>query len=84
MEMKLSDILARLKVPGLIESNKRHTIAEKISSVLNVPIQPNQVLFKENTISLSVAPVIKSAITMKFSEIQEVLKKEGIVVNVIR
>ncbi|MDB5190018.1 MAG: hypothetical protein JWN49_344 [Parcubacteria group bacterium] len=84
MELKLSDIIARLKVPGLKESNERHVIAKALSESLGILIAPKQIMFKEGILSVAVPPVVKSALHIKQTEILERIAREGITVQSIR
>ncbi len=84
MELKLGDIIARLKVPGLKESNERHVIAKAISESLGIPVEPKQITFKEGILSVAVPPVMKSALHIKQTEILERIAKEGVIVRSLR
>lgn len=84
MELKLGDIIARLKVPGLKESNERHVIAKAVTESLGVPVRPNQITLKEGALSVAVPPVVKSALHMKQTEIIESIAREGIIVRSIK
>lgn len=84
MEKKLSDLLARLPIPGLKESNQRHTIAEKLTALLKISIKPNQVQLKDSILTVSVPPVVKSALRIKQKEIVEILNREGIEIKELR
>ncbi|MDB5245325.1 MAG: hypothetical protein JWN90_430 [Parcubacteria group bacterium] len=84
MELKLGDIIARLKVPGLKESNERHVLAKVLSESLGIPVTPKQIMFKEGILSVAVPPVVKSALHIKQTEILERISKEGITVRSIR
>ena len=84
MEKKLSDLLSRFPIPGLKESNDRHTIARLLSDLTNIPIKPKQIIFKDNILTVSVPPVVKSMLHIKQTEITELLNKEGLKVLQIR
>ncbi len=84
MELKLGDIIARLKVPGLKESNERHVIAKLLSDTLGMPVQPKQITLKDGILSVAVPPVVKSALHTKETEILERAIKEGVGVRSIR
>lgn len=80
----LKDILARLPVPGLKEAHDRQLIAESIEKVCGVPITTNKIIFKDNIVTVSVPPVIKSAIGLHKTKIITLAKQEGVQVNDIR
>lgn len=84
MEKSLRDLLAKLPIPGLKESNERHCAAEILSTELSLPITPSQITIKENTLSVSVPPVIKSALRIKEKALIERFSKEGISIIRIR
>jgi len=81
---KLSELLARLPIPGLKESNDRHTIARLLSELIKIPIKANQIVFKDNILTVSVPPVVKSVLHIKQMEITELLSKEGLKVLQVR
>lgn len=78
MEKSLKDLLARLPIPGLKESNDRHVIADVITKLFNIPVSPKQILVKEGIIIVSVPPVMKSALHLKQSELLSQLQEMGI------
>lgn len=84
MEKSLKDLLNRLPIPGLKESNDRHTIAEILARELSIPIKAKQIDLKDQILTISVPPVVKSALQLHAQKIRETLLKEGILVNAIR
>lgn len=80
----LSELLKRIPIPGLKESNERHILAQVISDTVNVKISAHQVRFKEGVITLTVPPVLKSAIHMRKDGLIEVMKDKGINVQQIK
>jgi hypothetical protein len=84
MEKSLKDLISRLPIPGLKESNNRHVIAEAITNTLKIPVKPNQITFKDNIITVSVQPVVKSALQVKQTELLSKLNEEGIEATKIR
>jgi hypothetical protein len=42
----LADLLLNHKVPGVRDAQIRHAIAEELSGLLNIPIEPKQVKYK--------------------------------------
>lgn len=81
MERSLTDLIARLPIPGLKESNNRHIIAKLLSEKLGIPVKPSQINLKDEILTVSVPPVVKSVIQMKQVELREVIEREGIKVN---
>lgn len=84
MEKSLRDLIARLPIPGLKESTDRHTIAKVLSDELRIPIKPTQIKVKESIVTVSVPPVVKSVFQIKQNILIESLKKEDIVVKLVR
>ncbi len=81
---RISELLSRLPIPGLKESNDRHTIARILSELIKIPIKANQIVFKDNILTVSVPPVVKSVLHIKQSEIAELLSREGLKVLQVR
>lgn len=80
----ISEFLKRIPIPGLKESTERHEIADVITSVTKVPITARQISFKDNILNVSVPPVLKSALHMHKSEIQNQLLEKRIDVKDIK
>lgn len=78
MEKSLRDLIARLPIPGLRESTDRHTIADALTQSLTISIRPHQIQVKEGFVTVSVPPVVKSAIQIRQHELKELLTKEGV------
>lgn len=84
MEKSLKDLLSRLPIPGLKESADRHSAADILSKTLHIPIQARQIALKDGILTVSVPPVVKSAMQVKQAQIQDLLQKEGIIVTQLR
>lgn len=80
----ISDLLKFHKVPGIKEAERRRLCAQVLSEVLGVAILPKQVRYTDGSLSLQVAPVIKSALTLKFEEVRATLAVEGVTITEIR
>lgn len=78
MEKSLKDLLSRLPIPGLKESADRHLIAEQITNLLNIPVRANQIIYKDGIITVSVPPIVKSALHIKQEALFERLHQHGI------
>lgn len=78
MEKSLKDLLARLPIPGLKESAERHEIARLLSDELGIPVAPGKIVFKDGIITVSVPPVMKSALQMRSAQLLEKLRAQGI------
>ncbi len=84
MEKSLKDLLSRLPIPGLAESTNRHLIAEEITKLLGIPVKPRQITLKDEILTVSVPPVVKSALQMKQQILLKKLNNEGITVRTVR
>jgi hypothetical protein len=84
MEKSLKDLLNRLPTPGLKESNDRHTIAEILTKEFSIPIQAKQIQLKDRILTVSVPPVMKSALQVRTQKLKEAFFKENINVESIR
>lgn len=84
MEKSLKELLARLPIPGLKESTDRHIIAETITELLNIPIKPSQITFRDSIISVSAQPVVKSALQIKQEALLARLRAQDIQASKVR
>jgi len=84
MEKSLKDLLSRLPIPGLKESTNRSIIAAAITELLTIPVKPNQITLKDDIITVSVPPVVKSALHTKQEQLLKKLSEEGITATSVR
>jgi hypothetical protein len=84
MEISIRDILARHPMPGIREANIRHTVAEAVTEITGVKLEPAQVGHTDGRLVLSVPPVFKSAILLRIDEFKNRLKRDGIEVTEVR
>ena len=84
MEKSLKDLIARLPIPGLRESTDRHAVAEILTKELQIPIQAKQIQLKDSILTVSVPPVVKSALQIRSEKLKEAFSRQGIQVNAIR
>ncbi|KND51536.1 MAG: hypothetical protein AB202_03125 [Parcubacteria bacterium C7867-007] len=80
----LADLLLNHKVPGVRDAQIRHAIAEELTQLLQVPIEPRQVKYKDADLVLAVPPIIKSVVKLRTQEIIEVLQKRDIRIATIK
>jgi hypothetical protein len=83
-EKLISDLIARLPIPGLQESNTRHLTAKTLTTVLGVKVLPSQVAIKESVLRVKMPPVVKSAVRMRTADILKALSEVGIEINKIQ
>lgn len=80
----LAELLKNHPIPGIREAEVRRSCAEVLTRVTGVSILPKHVSFTDGMLSLTVPPVVKSALVLKFAVAQETLQKEGITLREIR
>lgn len=80
----LADLLLNHKVPGVRDAQIRHAIAEEVSTLLQIPIQPNQVHYKDADLTLKVPPVVKSAVKLNTEKIIAALASRDIRIATIK
>lgn len=80
----LSDLLLNHKVPGVRDAQIRHAIAEDLTSLLQIPIQPKQVHYKDADLVLKVPPVVKSAVKLNTENIIAALAARDIRISTIK
>lgn len=80
----LTDLLKNHPIPGIREAEIRRTCAEVVKKAVGVVVEPKHIKMSDGVLSLAVPPLLKSALILKFSEVQEGLLKEGITLTEIR
>lgn len=84
MEISIRDILANHPVPGVREANIRHAVAEAITELAGIRVEPVQVRHEDGRVMLSVPPVFKSALLLRADELKSRLKEGGIEILELR
>lgn len=80
----LADLLLNHKVPGVRDAQIRHAIAEELTALLQIPIEPKQVHYKDADLILKVPPIVKSAIVLNKEKIISKLAERDIRVSTIK
>ncbi len=80
----LTDLLKNHPIPGIREAEIRRTCAETVKQATGIEVEPKHIKISDGVLSLSVPPLVKSALVLKFSEVQERLLQQGITVQEIR
>jgi hypothetical protein len=80
----LADLLLNHKVPGVRDAQIRHAIAEELTALLQIPIEPKQVHYKDADLIFSVPPVVKSAILLNKEKIITKLAERDIRIATIK
>lgn len=80
----ITELLLNHPIPGIREAETRHRCAEALTKVLGVAISPAQVKFDAGKLSLSIPPVLKSALILKRKELQDMLLRSGIDIKAVQ
>jgi hypothetical protein len=81
--ISLSDLLLKYHVPGVKESEIRRICAEEASGVTGCSLSPKTVQYKNEKLTLSVPPVVKSAILLRKDELMKRIQDRGVVIRSI-
>lgn len=82
--LSITDLLKRHPVPGLKQAAIRGECAEALSNTLGLTVSPKSVKYDAGVLTLSLAPVAKSAALVKQVELKEALEKKGLSLTEIR
>ena len=79
----ISDLLLKysVSIPGLRFSEMRRVCAEEATLVMNYPFTSINTHYKDEELSFSVPPVLKSALYLKQDELIQKLAARGVVVK---
>ncbi len=80
----ITELLLNHKIPGVREAQIRSICAEELSAVLGIPITASQMKVSEGRLSLSVAPIVKSALTLKGNQLKERCQARGVEITEVR
>ncbi|MBU2103402.1 hypothetical protein KKD81_01550 [Patescibacteria group bacterium] len=80
----LADLLKNHPVPGFKEAAVRADCAEVLTTVLGVSVPVQKLKYDGGVLTLSVAPVIKSAALLKQKEIESAFSERGLDLKEIR
>ena len=81
--ISLSSLLLNYKIPGVRESEIRKICAEEVFLLTGWPLKATQVRYKNEKLTLSVPPVLKSAILLRQKELLERIKRREIKIQKI-
>ncbi len=77
----LSNLLLKYHIPGVRAAENRRICVEEISALSGVPVTSKQVQYKNETLFLSVSPVLKSALYLKQVELKQKLLDRGVLIK---
>ena len=80
----LRDLLLNHPVPGIREAETRKICADTLTLVSGVQVLPKQIRYEDGRLTLSVPPVLKSALLLKREEISRRLAENGLHLAEIR
>jgi hypothetical protein len=73
--IEIKDLLARFERIILSEESKREAVRLAISEAIKVPINPDAVEIKGDTIFLNIKPIYKNEIFLKQEQVQKKLQE---------
>ena len=80
----LSDLLLKYKIPGVRSSQIRKICAEEVLALTGCELQPSQVQYKNENLTLSVPPVLKSALLLRQNELMSRIKARDVLIQTIK
>jgi hypothetical protein len=80
----LGDLLLNYKVPGVRDAQIRKICAEEVCALTGCELAPTQVQYKNEKLTLNVAPVLKSQILMRQAELFERIRARDVVIRSLR
>jgi hypothetical protein len=80
----LSDLLLKYKIPGVRSSQIRKICAEEVLALTGCSLQPSQLQYRNEKLTLTVAPVLKSALLLRQVELIQKIQARDVVVKIIQ
>jgi hypothetical protein len=80
----LTDLLLNYPIPGVRALEQRRVCAQEAGALVGYPLTSKDLLYKNETLTFSVPPLIKSALILKQEELLKNLGHRGIVVRSLR
>ena len=80
----LKDLLLTHRIPGIRLSETRQVCATELSKLLGISVKPSDVEYADGVLTLSLPPVVKSALILRAEEIKKTLSAVGVSVSQIR
>ena len=78
------ELVAVALLDRLAGTTDRQIIAKTLADTLSIPIKASQIIFKDGIITVSLPPVVKSALHVQQEEILTKLRAEGIEIRGLR
>jgi hypothetical protein len=80
----LTDLLLNYPIPGVRALEQRRICAEEASALTGCDLKTKNMQYKNEELTCSVAPVIKSALILRQGELIQKLATRGIVVRTLK
>ena len=80
----LSDLLLKYKIPGVRASQIRRICAEEVFALTGCELQPSQLQYKNERLTLSVPPVLKSALLLRQNELMKRIQARDVLIQIIK
>lgn len=80
----LAELLKNHPIPGIREAEIRRTCALTIAKVLSIDVAPKHIHLQDGVLTISLPPVVRSAVLVRAENVKTLLQEEGITVSSIR
>jgi hypothetical protein len=82
--LSLSDLLLKYHVPGVRESEIRRICAQEASALTGYELSSKSIQYKNEKLTLSVPPVLKSALLLRREELLKRIQDRGVAIRTIQ
>lgn len=80
----LAELLKNHPIPGIREAEIRRTCALALTKVLSIDVAPKHIHLRDGVLTISLPPIVRSAVLVRAENVKTLLKEEGITVTAIR
>jgi hypothetical protein len=80
----LGDLLLNYKIPGVRDAQIRKICAEEVCALTGCELAPAQVRYKHDELILNVAPILKSQLLMRQTELLERIRARDVQIRSLR
>ena len=80
----LNDLLLKYKIPGVRSSQIRRICAEEVFALTGCELKPSQLQYKNENLTFSVPPVLKSALLLRQKELMQRIQARDVQIQTIK
>lgn len=80
----IAELLKNHPIPGIREAEVRRTCALALAKVLSIEVAPKHIHLKDGVLTVSLPPIVRSAVLVRAENVKTLLSEEGITVSTIR